>query len=92
MAGTYRIFTTSSDFSTVARYLRHISVADFTADPGAVSRVLVRNGSTSGDIVLDIRLAANDSKHISFPKPLFFPAGVYVQVSVGTVRGSIDAD
>lgn len=81
----------TTDLSTKYRYLRAFNFAENAADPGAEARILIRDTNSSGAIYLDIRLAAKESKHVSFDRPLLFPGGMHVSVT-GTVRGSIDAD
>lgn len=79
------------DLTTKYRYLRGFNLAENAADPGAEARVLIRDASGTGAIYVDIRLAAKESKHVSFGRPLLFPGGVHVTVT-GAVRGSLDAD
>lgn len=56
----------------------------------AAARVLLRNGSATGDVIVPIRLAASDSKGGDYSNGLGFPLGVFVEVVTGTVRGSVD--
>lgn len=87
---TYRTFTGVLDATGLIRYLRSIDVAENAGTPG-LAKVLVRDGN-AGNLVLPISIAASDSKHLRFNPPLFFPNGVYVDVGLGTVRGTIDGD
>lgn len=89
---TFREIVGSTDLSTTVRYVRGVYLAENAADPGAEARVLLRNGSGSGAVLMDIRFAAKQSKEISLPSPLYFSSGCYVQVSTGTIRGGIDGD
>lgn len=61
------------------------------SNSGAAAVINLRNGSVSGDIVVQIQLAATTSASQSYPAPngLVFPAGVYVDVVSGTIVGSI---
>lgn len=86
---SYRVVLATTDATRRIRSLRSWSFAENAGTPAA-ARVLLRNGSSSGDVVVDVRLAASESKHVSYAAPVFFPAGLYVQVSVGTVRGSVE--
>lgn len=73
------------------RKIRHLCRIDVTENAGspAVARVLLRDVDQNGAIVGDVRIAASDSRHLTFDPPLPFPGGLYVQVSTGTVRGSV---
>lgn len=90
MAATYRNFTGNLDATATVRYLRSVNVAENAATPAA-AKVFLRDG-VAGNLVVDIRLAAGESKHLSFNPPLYFPLGVQIDVGGGTVRGSIDGE
>lgn len=79
------------DLSTKYRYLHSFNFAENAADPGAEARITIRDTNASGSAFVDIRLAAKESKHVSFRRPLFFPGGMHITVS-GTARGSIEAE
>ena len=81
----------TTDLTTKYRYLRAFSFAENAADPGAEARIIIRDSSAAGAIMLDIRLTAKESKHMSYARPLLFPGGMHVTIS-GSARGSIDAD
>lgn len=74
---TARVFTVSS-----------VHIAENAGSPAA-ARVLLRNGGSGGTILCDIRVAASDSKHVTFPRPARFPSGLYVEVNAGSVRGAV---
>lgn len=85
-------FSATTDLSTKCRYLYSFAFTENGTDPGADVRIQLRNGSGAGPVVVDVRLAAKQSREVSFTKPLFFENGIYLLVSAGTARGSIDAD
>lgn len=87
----YQLVTASADLTTKGRRLLSWHFAENAGSPAA-ARVLLRDAGLSGDVVVDIRLAASDSKGGSYAAvPGFvFPNGVYVEVASGTVRGSVD--
>lgn len=89
---TFREIVGTADLTTTCRYLRGIYLAENAADPGAEARVLLRNGSSTAQVLMDIRIPAKGSKEINLPRALYFSAGCYVHVTTGTVRGGIDAD
>lgn len=70
------------------RMLHRLDVAE-NAGTSAAARVLLRDTDQNGPILADVRLIAAESRNIGFVPPLAFPNGLYVQVSAGTVRGSI---
>lgn len=80
--------TATSDRSQVIRYLQQIHLAENAGTPAA-AKVFLKNGSSGGTLFNDIRLAASESKSTVFDPPLYFPLGLYVEVAVGTVRGSV---
>jgi hypothetical protein len=84
----YTLVTGSTDVTKKIRYLNSFSFTENAGTPAA-ARVQLKNGSTSGDLLVDVQLAASGTTQRDFPKPLYFPLGVYVQVSAGTVRGSV---
>ena len=59
------------------------------AAAGAALIVNIRDGSVAGEIVMQIKVAANDSKTVTFGDGVPFNNGVYVEVSSGTCTGSI---
>lgn len=92
MAATFREIIASADLTTTVRYVRGIYLAENGADPGAEARVVLRDGSATAMVLIDLRFAAKESKAINLPRALYFPNGCYVQVISGTVRGGIDGD
>jgi len=71
------------------KYVSSYSIAENAGTPAA-ARVLLKDASTSGTLMADIRLAASDSKTFVYSPPLYFPSGVIaIQVSSGTARGDI---
>ena len=87
----YQSVTATVSLVTKARYLHSFSFAENAGTPAA-ARVQLRDGSSGGTVVLDIHLSASESKTVSLNKPIYFPLGIYVLVSTGTVRGSIDTE
>ena len=87
----YAVVTASTDLRTNGRKVLSWHFAEAAGTPAA-ARVLLRDGGSTGPIVVDIRLAASDSKAGAYSSsPGFtFPGGVYCEVALGTVRGSID--
>lgn len=79
----------SVDMTGVARYLNAWHFAENAGSP-AICRILIRDGGLSGTVMVDIRIAASESKSQSYAKPLFFPSGIYIQQSAGTIRGGVD--
>lgn len=77
--------------AALQRKIRVVHRIDVTENAGtsAAARVLLRDTDQNGTIVADLRLLAAESKHVSFEPPLPVPNGLYIQVSVGTVRGSV---
>lgn len=61
------------------------------AGTAAAARVLLRDGGSSGTIVLDIRLAGGQSAGDSWQSTplLLVNSTLYVEVNAGTVRGSV---
>lgn len=71
------------------RYLSRIVIAENAGTP-ALAKVLLKDGSTSGNLLEPITLAASGSVDITFTPPMYFPSGIIaVQVSTGTVRGNL---
>jgi hypothetical protein len=73
----------------------HLSLAEGGEPPG-FARVLLREGGSHErlpprrrPILLDVRLGADESKHISFPYPALFRGGVTIEAAAGVVQGSI---
>jgi hypothetical protein len=83
-------FSSTTDFTASPKVgsVLHVDVAENAGSPGP-ARVLLRNGGASGQIQVDIRLAASESKHVNYSRPALYPGGVYVEVASGTVRGAI---
>jgi hypothetical protein len=75
--------------TTRLRYVSSIELAENAGTPAA-ARVQLREGGSGGAVKRDIRLKAEESKGEGFSPPLFFPEGVYILASAGTVRGSIE--
>jgi hypothetical protein len=71
------------------RTVHRIDIAEHGADPGTDARVQLKDTDANGQLLCDIRIGPKESKHIEFKTPLRFPNGLYVQVSAGTVRGSV---
>jgi hypothetical protein len=63
----------------------------FTEDAGtpAAAALLLRVGDASGAIIAMIRLPASGMHSISLDHPLKIPAGVFIDVTLGNVRGSL---
>lgn len=80
--------TAATDLSGKLRYLEAFNFTENAGSP-AEARVLLRDGSSGGTILRDIRIPASGSTSITFDKPLYFPSGLYVHVSAGTVRGGV---
>lgn len=70
------------------RQVHRIDVAE-NATTSAPARVQLKDTDANGALLADIRIAAEESRHIDFVTPLKFPGGLYIQVSAGTVRGSV---
>lgn len=87
----YQLVTASVDLTSKGRKVLSWDFAENAGAPAA-ARVLLRDGGATGPIVIDIRLAASDSKHAGYSATpgRVFTAGVYVDVAAGTVRGSVD--
>lgn len=85
------VFATT-DLTTKVRYVTAWSFAENAATPAA-ARVVLKDGGSGGPVIVDIALAASDSKSATYPKPLHFPNGLYVHLTsaAGTtaIRGSI---
>jgi hypothetical protein len=81
----------NTDLTTKTRRLRAGNVRE-TA--GAVAVVSFREGSASGNIVVQLRFAAvtgGSDRTFDFSHPgLTFSSGVFVEVASGTVRGSVE--
>jgi hypothetical protein len=91
MASTFREIVASADLTTTVRYVRGVYLAENAGTP-AEARVLLRDGSSSGMVLMDLRIPASTSKEVSVARPLYFPNGCYVHVTAGTVRGGVDGD
>lgn len=87
----YYAVTGSTDLTTKEKRLLAWDFAENAGTPAA-ARVLLRDGGATGSIVIDIRLAASESKHAGYSlvPGRVFPSGVYVDVAAGTVRGSVE--
>jgi hypothetical protein len=78
----------SADLSTKMRYISSFTFAENGGTPGP-ARVLIRDGAVTGPIVIDEQIAASTTVSRDFAKPIYCPLGVYVQVTTGTIRGSL---
>jgi hypothetical protein len=74
------------------RTLHRIDVTENGVDPGGEARVQIKDTNSTGVLYCDIRLAAKESKHIQFVTPFYLPGGLYVQISAGSVRGSVTGE
>lgn len=54
----------------------------------AVATIVLKDGS-GGDSLIFIELPANGSETISFPVPVSFPSGVYVDKVAGSTIGAL---
>lgn len=81
-------FTTNLPAQRRLRTVHRIDVTENGAT-SADARVQLKDTDQNGTLLCDIRIKAGESRHIDFETPLRFPNGVYLQVSAGTVRGSI---
>ena len=81
-------FTGNLDAARRIKTCHRIDVTE-NAGTSAVARVQLKDTNSSGTLYCDIRLTLAEDKHITFDPPLQFPGGMYVQVSAGTVRGSV---
>jgi len=70
-------------------HVLHSLLLTENAGTPAVARVQFKDNDGNGALWADIRLAASETRHITFDPPMSFPSGLYVQVSAGTVRGTI---
>lgn len=73
------------------RRLKSVHRIDLAENAGtpADARVLLKDTDSNGTLLADVRIKAGESRHLEFRPPLRFPNGVYVQVTAGTVRGSV---
>jgi hypothetical protein len=85
----YKTIAASTSLARGGRYLSSYALTENAGTPAA-ARVLLRNKDVNGDIVVDVRLAASETRHVALSRPVYFPDGIYVHVSAGTVRGSLD--
>lgn len=85
----YYLVTANTDLTTKAKRLASWHFAETAA---AVASVNLRNGSLTGDIVAQIKLAASTSASQAYPGPnhQLFPDGLYVEKVAGTIVGSVD--
>lgn len=81
----------SANLATKIRYVTGWSFAE-NAGSAADARVLFRDTDVNGAVVRDIRIPAGSTKEMSYDRPLYFPGGLYVLVSAGTVRGSVEGE
>ena len=80
-------FTASTDLTTTAKRL---SAWHLSQGAGA-NTINLRNGSASGAIVCQVQLPATTSASQSYPVPIIFTSGLYVEiVSSGFTVGSVD--
>lgn len=70
---------------------RQLAGWQFTETAGAAARVLLRDGSSSGAILVDVKLAAGESVGENYVHPIVLAgaAKVYVDVDTGAVRGAV---
>lgn len=73
------------------RRIRTVYRIDLAENAGAAAdaRVQLKDTDANGQLLVDIRVKAGESRHIDFVTPVNFPNGLYIQVSAGTVRGSV---
>lgn len=81
-------FTDDLDLTGEVKRISGFHVAEDAATP-APNTVLLRNGSSTGDIIVQIELAADESKHFAANRALLFPSGLFVEVTGGLVQGLI---
>lgn len=74
---------------TSAPLVRSIMGFHIAETAGAAAEVRLRDGGASGDIFVQVNLAADESRHVPFSRPVIFPAGVFVDVVSGSVQGGI---
>jgi hypothetical protein len=56
----------------------------------AAASVNLRDGGAAGAIIARIKLAASESKGLSFTRPVRLTSGaLYVQVTAGTIQGGV---
>lgn len=85
--GQYTQYATgTADIDATGRKYFVALVTSETA--GATARVTVRNGGSSGAIVFDRYLGANDNDTLD-PGLVQFPDGIYVKVESGAVRTTL---
>jgi len=53
---------------------------------------MLRDGSATARVLIDLRFAAKESNAINIPRVLYFPMGGNMQVISGTIRRGIDGD
>lgn len=56
-------------------------------DSGAAAHFRLRKGSVSGQVIMDLNVAASGNATIFFPKSVASEGGVYVQEVTGSVAG-----
>ncbi|KQR97709.1 MAG: hypothetical protein J0I33_07845 [Microbacterium ginsengisoli] len=84
----YQAIVGSADLTTKMRYISSYTFTENAGTPAA-ARVVIRDGSASGPVIIDEPIVAGGVAKGDLSKPVFCPSGVYVQVTTGTVRGSI---
>lgn len=63
---------------------------NFTETAGAAARVLLRDGGSGGDIVVDVKLASGQSVGENYARPIRLDGGsLFVDIDTGTVRGAV---
>lgn len=85
----YFLVTADVDLTTKPKRLYSWHFAETTG--AAAAQILLKNGSTGGDIVARINLAQGTSASQAYHPPgyLLFPLGLYVDVLAGAVVGSV---
>ncbi len=84
MSGLSQYTAATADLDATAR--KYFCGLVVTETAGSTARVTVRNGSASGTIVFDRRLAASASNDIIPQETVQFPDGIYVKVESGAVQ------
>jgi hypothetical protein len=74
------------DLATKGRRLASWQFSNITA----AAVVNLRNGTVTGDKVVQVQLTAPSSASQSYDTPLIFPLGVFVEIVSGTITGSVD--
>lgn len=86
-ADEYRAFD-NADLDTNLTQLSGWSMEENAAIAGD-ARVYLRDNTVGGAIVAVIRIAGGGDDQRNFSHPILVPGGVYVDLTVGNVRGAI---